>query len=205
MTASWSAPGAARVVLASLPMLLWTAGCDLVVAPTVAPPPTMPVVWSTTPLPMDPAMAAAAERAGSTCQQANQPVRVVVGDRRTAGVAAFILENATRLDSCIFTFVDGRIAAGGASDGEVVGPAGPLTAEVSMGSHIDGVGDVRLLGGRVVEGAASVQVSLADGRFLTASIAAGWWLASWPGTAGVTRAVAFDASGAVIATVEQPK
>jgi hypothetical protein len=49
--------------------------------------------------------------------------------------------------------------------------------------------------------ASEVEIRLTDGQSMTASLANGYWLAWWPGSALAVRVVARDAAGVVLADV----
>jgi hypothetical protein len=49
--------------------------------------------------------------------------------------------------------------------------------------------------------ASTVEVRLADGQTMNASLANSYWLAWWPGSARAVRVVARDAAGVVLADV----
>ena len=161
--------------------------------------PDSAAAWGPRPLPPDPALAAQAIAGDSACRALEnpEPLRVLVQDRRTERTAAFLVAGATQFGSCLIS--KGDFASGGS------GPAlEPMTAALTIDSQGGGGIDTfpaQLLGGRVDGRASTVEVRLADGQSMTASLANGYWLAWWPGTTLAARVVARDAGGAVLGDV----
>jgi hypothetical protein len=178
-------------------LAITAAGCS--VARVEQQTPDSAAAWVAQPLPPDPALAVQAVADGSTCRLLDnaEPIRVLVQDRRTERTAAFLVGGATQFGSCLIS--KGDFASGGA------GPAlEPMTAALTIDANGNGGPDTfpaQLLGGRVDARASTVEVRLADGQTMNASLANSYWLAWWPGSALAVRVVARDAAGVVLADV----
>ena len=189
-------------VLAGLAVALAASGCWI--ARVEGPPADDLSTWSEVPLAPDPELARVAASGESSCITGRQGdrVQVLLQDRRTASTAAFLFTGPGAFGSCFVTK-----AGGGAGGGSGPLPE-PMTSDLSLDAN--GFGDVadgeaRHLGGRVGDDVTRVDVALADGRSVTASVANGYWLAWWPDDVLAEQVLAVDASGAVLETVEVPR
>ena len=186
-------------LVALLAIALVASGCW--VARVEGPPADDLSTWSEVPLAPDPELATVAASGDSSCIAGPQGgrVQILLQDRRTEMTAAFLFTGAGAFGSCFVTK-----AGGGAGGG-----SGPIPEAMTSNLTLDanGFGDVangeaRHLGGRVAVGVAGVELTLADGRGVTASVANGYWLAWWPSDTLAQEVLALDASGSVLETVE---
>jgi hypothetical protein len=162
--------------------------------------------WQAQPLPPDAGLAAKAIGDNGACRMDDpsdavfEPVPVIlVQDRRTFDSAAFLVQSPAHFGSCTVTRASG--GSGGGYGPPLLPMAGPITID-DRGSGTLGDASAQELGGRIAVQAARVVVQLSDGSNVTASVANGFWLSWWPGTAIATRVVAIDGSGAEIANLE---
>ena len=159
--------------------------------------------WSSTPLPPDAGLTAAAADPNGSCTAGpgGEPVALVLQDRRTEWTAGFIFRGATTFGSCIVTSAQGASSGGS-------GPS-PVPFGEALSIDINGFGDAgggtaHELGGQVEPEITSVLIALSDGRTVTASVGSGYWLAWWPTDAAATTVTGFDEAGAEVVTVEAP-
>jgi hypothetical protein len=155
--------------------------------------------WSDHPLPPDAALTAKAVSDQASCVADPGPIHVLIQDRRTQFSAAFLFSAPNAFGSCFVT------SGGGGMSGGSGPPPGPMAGPISIddnGAGSLGGGEVRSLGGRVLNTASRVVVQLVDGRSVVASLNNGYWLAWWPDTTLASKVVASDTSGAAIGTVE---
>ena len=159
--------------------------------------------WSRVPLPGVQSLATRAAQGPSSCKAAaaDQPVHLLVQDRRTAWTAAFLFTSGAQFGSCFVSTAEG--GTGGGS-----GPLpGAMTGALSIDDDSSGMvaaGNARDLGGRVAGPVVSVLVELEGGQTVVASVANGYWLAWWPLSARPTAVVGLDASNAEVARVAVP-
>src|SRR4051794_29933252 len=78
---------------------------------------------------------------------------------------------------------------------------------VSLDRHIDVDGPPAqgALAGRIVDGAAAVQVTLESGASVDAVVRDGYWIAWWPGSARASTVRALDANGNEVGTITAPQ
>jgi hypothetical protein len=158
--------------------------------------------WSLVPLPPDPRFVQAA---ASHCADPDANVgalAVVLQDRRTPNTSALLTVAGPLHGSCFLTLATG---GGGSSstDQQLDALAAPIAVdEQSSGGVADGTAS--LLGGRAGPDVQVVQLTMSDGRLVTASLGSGHWLAWWPSTLTATKLVAFGADRAVMVTIDHP-
>ena len=157
--------------------------------------------WSSTPLSPDPALASKALDKQSSCanQQDPGPITILLQDRRTPMSAAFLYSTPTMFGGCTVSSGSGMTGGG----------AGPRLTSTGDLVHVDwnsrgglGAGMIRELGGRVVDAASEVHITLSDGRTVFASVGNGYWLAWWPDTTFATHVTAIDATGDLVAETD---
>lgn len=78
---------------------------------------------------------------------------------------------------------------------------------VSLDRHIDVDGPPAqgALAGRIVDGAAAVQVMLESGASVDAVVRDGYWIAWWPGSTRASSVRALDANGNEVGTITAPQ
>jgi hypothetical protein len=177
-------------------------GCG--VAHVVGPTPDTFADWTAIPVAPSPELASLVigGKNGCTLDPAGGVVHILVQDRRTAISAGFLIQNANSFGSCLISS-----GSGPSSSGWGPWPAamsGPLTID-DNGSGSFGSGQATELGGRVDTSASSVNVTLADGRTVRASVANGYWFAWWPNAGRAATVTAAAADGTVLATVPVTK
>jgi hypothetical protein len=190
--------------------LLAVSGCGSVGGPTVDVPGFARVdgPWSAAPIPVPPAILAAADQA---CRSSMQPfpngVQIVVTDARGKGVLqlAYAGQNGA-MAQCNDMTIDaqGRVAAmGGGSFGQGIGPLPAVAAntlENAGGSSSGDPATSSVAFGRAGPGIASVGVLIPGQPPITASFANGWYLVWWPGEWPKGTIVAgFDEAGQDVA------
>jgi hypothetical protein len=158
--------------------------------------------WSLVPLPPDPRFV---QLAGSHCgdpDAAVGPLAVVLQDRRTVNTSALLTAAGPLHGSCFMT-----LAAGGGGSSSTDQQLDPIAGAIAIDEQSSGGvadGTAALLGGRAGPDVQIVQLTMSDGRVVTASVGAGHWLAWWPSSLSATRLVALDANGAVLVSIEDP-
>lgn len=173
-----------------------------------APTPDSLATWSSRPLPPDPGLTAVAIGEHAACRldpdmsDAVVPAvpQVLVQDRRTENIAAFLVQNADHFGGCM-------VSRSGESGGGFGGPLEPMVTELSIDDRSSGTigdGSAMQLGGRVRLPGAGIIVRLDDGRDVVASVAAGFWLAWWPAGANATEVLAVGADGGQLTRLEVP-
>ena len=198
-----SRPRAIRLALASL--LAATAIACAEDAAMETPPAADALAGPWTPVPMTPRpeLVAAAEAACRRNGMAREGDPVVVADARGADVMLIVTAGPARESDC-FVLRDGagrfETDSGGASDGMARQPALAAHEVRVVGSGASGnVGLAESRGyviGQVGAAVATVQIEVATGERLEASVSAlGWFAAWWPGAAEFRRAHGFDAAG----------
>ena len=178
------------------------AGCSFVRAD--APTPVSLDAWSDLPLPPSADLTQHALGPDSPCivtdEPGPQPLRLLVQDRHLQDSAAFFIASPAH-------FCSATLSAFGSSSG-IGPPLEPTNEALKIDDRGGGtIGDrfVEQLGGRVSVSASQVVVRFGDGRAVTASVANGYWLASWPKAEALpVRVVALDAIGLEVASVNVP-
>lgn len=127
---------------------------------------------------------------------APQAVSAVVAERR--GVTSSVLiAGPTTLGVCIGT---AGVRLTGSVDLPSLAPGTALTVDGQPGV-MNGPDPTRVVVGRVTGAASRVIVSTTDGRHVTASVQAGYYLAWWPSGADAVSVVATGANGSVIGQI----
>ncbi len=181
-----------------LAVVIVLAGCSI--ARVARPPVDDLTSWSRVPLPGDQGLATQAAQGPSSCKAAadDQPVTLLIQDRRTDWTAAFLFTSGAQFGSCFVS----------SAEGGAVGGSGPLPEAMTGGLTIDdessggvAAGHARDLGGRLAAPVVSVLVELEGGQTVVASVGNGYWLAWWPLDARATAVVGLDASSAEVERV----
>lgn len=159
--------------------------------------------WSAVPLAADERLTTAAIKA-TVCRMGDDTApapEILLQDRRTALSAAFLVSGPGWSGSCLITIAAGNASGGGGARG---GPSPALATALAVDERSSGgvgSGTAGLLGGRAAADVATVQIVLADGRSVTASLASGHWLAWWPGSVDAAQVKALDANGVALQTL----
>jgi hypothetical protein len=158
--------------------------------------------WSVVPLPPDARfLQLAAARCGDPDANVG-PLAVVLQDRRTANTSALLTNAGPLHGSCFLTLATG--GGGSSATDQALDPmTGPIAID-EQGSGGVADGSAALLGGRVAPNVETVQLTMSDGRVITASLGTGHWLAWWPSSLSAMQLVALGADGAVLATIDKP-
>ena len=159
--------------------------------------------WSRLPLPGDQGLATRAAQGPSSCKAAaaDQPVTLLIQDRRTTWTAAFLFTSGAQFGSCFVSSAEG--GTGGGS-----GPLpGTMTGTLTIDDDSSGgvaAGHARDLGGRLAAPVVSVMVELDGEQSVVASVGNGYWLAWWPDDARPTAVVGLDTQNAEVVRVDVP-
>jgi hypothetical protein len=150
--------------------------------------------WQAVPLPPDPGLAA---QAAEACRPLDEvfAAQVVLQDQRTASTAGFLLASPGWIGSCMFS---GN--GGGSSSGWQSGPLPALVGAIAVDEQSSGgvgTGNATMHGGRIAPQVVAVDVVLADGTRVRASVGNGHWLAWWTGGWLADTISATSAAGAV--------
>ena len=156
--------------------------------------------WSRVPLRGEQGLATRAAQGPSSCKAAadDQPVTLLIQDRRTDWTAAFLFTSGAQFGSCFVSTAEG--GTGGGSGPQPEAMTGPLTIDDDSSGMV-AAGQARDLGGRLAAPVVSVLVELEGGQTVVASVGNGYWLAWWPLDARPTSVVGLDASSAEVERV----
>jgi hypothetical protein len=159
--------------------------------------------WQNAPLPPARALAdkAMTELSCRSGLDESIPLTLVLQDQRTAQSAAFLVTAPGDWNGSCLVAVGGGASGGGGGANRLA----PMQAAISVDERsFGGVGlaSATLLGGRAAEGVASVEITLADGAVVHASVGNGHWLAWWPGGTDAALITASDMTGAGLASLE---
>jgi hypothetical protein len=159
-------------------------------------------------LPPDPRLTAIAVGENAACRLDGDPSdamippvpQVLIQDRRTENIAAFLVQNADHFGSCM-------VSRSGEAGGGFGDPLAPTNAELTIEDRSSGtIGDgvAMQLGGRIRVPGAGVVVRLDDGSEVFASVAGGFWLAWWPASNAATQIVVVGPDAGNLSTFEVP-
>jgi len=162
-------------------------------------------VWAATPDTLTgPALAQAAQdcqrslgRLPNAAQLPQSPS--AVGERR-GSTTSTLLTGSSVVGLCVG---DGGARYGGVVDAAPT-PADSGGLEVMAATALPGENPTGLLLGRVGSGVASVEVRTADGRTVTATTSAGYFLAWWPSSAAAETVTALSSDGTTLAHLDGP-
>jgi len=157
--------------------------------------------WSSVPLAPDARLATKALTFDSCHAGADAGgIRILLQDRRTASTAAFLVDAPAFSGSCMVS-LSGN--GGGSGRSAALDPAtSAIVVDEGSSGGVGAGNNASLVGGRAAANVATVHVDLPSGQGVEASVGNGHWLAWWPGDLNVVRIVARDASGTVLATLD---
>lgn len=173
--------------------------------------------WQATPMPLDPAVVVAAERAcraegvpagapaGAPGLQGITPAHTLrVADARGEGIITLIFASPNGSATCLREIGDGVLlpgSGGSTSGGDAPLPLEPDEVRVTGSSSMGGAEMQSTVEGEVGANVAFVRI-VVDGVPIDASVGGGWFTAWWPGEQAEFRVEGYDAAGTRIAEHE---